>query len=874
VKTKVLIPSTIIPPALYVERDADRQLARTVSEMQRPAYVLVARQMGKTNLLINMKRQRDAVGETVVYIDLSSRFKTARGLFRHIIDTILEVLPADDDCTAFITKDRLGSERQPNIEYDRHLRMILRDRVNTKLVVVLDEIDSLVNSPYSDTILAQVRSMYFSRVTYPEYELLTYVLSGVAEPTELIKDKSISPFNIGEKIYLNDFCLNEVENLVTNAGLDAGAVARSIFGWTKGNPRMSWDVCSFIEDAVIAGRQANASLVDEAVQALYLELFDRAPVDHIRVLVATDPVMKDAVGLIHQGLAAEIDETTRSRLYLAGITGSAIGVPAFKNRIIEAALSEHWLATVGVGERTVMEAAAASFKHGRYEDVLRLLVQYVDALGDAPIEPLTLFQRGVANFHTGHFERAVDDLRACLAAEGAEVPALWAKHILGASLIRLRRSAEAIAVLEEALESPPERLTSSVQLTLSSAYLGENPKANARKASILLRSVIDEGMAALEDTASHEEMVALVRYNAAWAAREQGRFEEFEKHIEVALAETSAVYRPALHQLVGTLGRTQKGRRAALEAAIRDIIDHQITPSSKRSFGLALTEQRLAAILSRTLEEEMHDEFEKLWQYVESNVRGERSALDFLLSAVPSTNRASELADFSALVAWSAERLIEAETDNKRRFALLRLFMHSAVAKDRSRARVTFLESFAELAEVEDFDDDNLLTVFQFIVDRPANPSPLVIRLSDRIVALQSQLRDRDPVTFAVLMAQVINIAAAAMDFERSEWAAQRVIAVVDEIDKSDVDDQVRSLVVSMRASAESHLRYRAEAKRSAHLLPTAGDPYRDLTRNDRVRVFDTETRLFYTKKFKVVEAELRSGRYQLVERIGRAGGS
>ena len=54
--TKKLEPNTIIPPELYVERAADRHLKTTIAAMGRPGYVLVARQMGKTNLLINMMR--------------------------------------------------------------------------------------------------------------------------------------------------------------------------------------------------------------------------------------------------------------------------------------------------------------------------------------------------------------------------------------------------------------------------------------------------------------------------------------------------------------------------------------------------------------------------------------------------------------------------------------------------------------------------------------------------------------------------------------------------------------------------------------------------------------------------------------------------
>ena len=52
-----LKPCTIIPPELYVIREADKQLRNVLHDMGRPGYILVARQMGKTNLLLNAKRE-------------------------------------------------------------------------------------------------------------------------------------------------------------------------------------------------------------------------------------------------------------------------------------------------------------------------------------------------------------------------------------------------------------------------------------------------------------------------------------------------------------------------------------------------------------------------------------------------------------------------------------------------------------------------------------------------------------------------------------------------------------------------------------------------------------------------------------------------
>jgi len=88
--SKILKPYTIIPPDLYVQRDADRQIKNIIKDMGRPGYVLVSRQMGKTNLLINAKRRLETKDDAFVYIDLSSHFENAKSCFENIIDTALE----------------------------------------------------------------------------------------------------------------------------------------------------------------------------------------------------------------------------------------------------------------------------------------------------------------------------------------------------------------------------------------------------------------------------------------------------------------------------------------------------------------------------------------------------------------------------------------------------------------------------------------------------------------------------------------------------------------------------------------------------------------------------------------------------------------
>ncbi len=78
-----------------------------------------------------------------------------------------------------------------------------------KIVVILDEIYALTRREYSDHIFSLIRGHYFASTNFPELKKATFILSGVIEPKDIIKDNNISPFNIGEKIYLLDFSYDE-----------------------------------------------------------------------------------------------------------------------------------------------------------------------------------------------------------------------------------------------------------------------------------------------------------------------------------------------------------------------------------------------------------------------------------------------------------------------------------------------------------------------------------------------------------------------------------------------------------------------------------------------------------------------------------------
>ncbi|ABI71695.1 AAA-like domain-containing protein [Shewanella frigidimarina] len=377
---KNLKPETIIPQELYVSRNADKQIRELIGNMGRPGYILVSRQMGKTNLLINAKRNLESDSDIITYIDLSNKHETARDCFRNIVDTIVETNPN------LLGRAELDiAERRENVKSSEHkehsyeLRRILKD-VKGKLVISLDEIDSLTQADYSDKIFAQIRSVYFDRVNFNEFNRLTYILSGVAEPSDIIKDSSISPFNIGQKIFLGDFSAAEYNELLVKSDMHLDVEVKDrVFYWTNGNPRLTWEICSEIEDLVNQGVVLTAVNVDNIVDVMYLKNFDRPPVDHIRTLISKDVKLRDGVIAIKYGKEESLSDDVKSKLYLAGVLDSNYeeGTIRIKNRIIDMSLEDEWLANLGKTESLSMGNADSSYSNKDYPIAIR---QYEELL--------------------------------------------------------------------------------------------------------------------------------------------------------------------------------------------------------------------------------------------------------------------------------------------------------------------------------------------------------------------------------------------------------------------------------------------------------------------------------------------------------------
>lgn len=410
----ILKPYTIIPQELYVERDADRQVKHIINDMGRPGYVLVSRQMGKTNLLLNAKRNLQSKQDVFVYVDLSNSFKDARSCFENIIDLAVETnLDKFSEIYSVIRERRSEIRDTPaHKQHNNELRILLKALDGGKLVIILDEIDALTKTDYSDQIFAQIRSSYFSgRVNYPEFYNLTYLLSGVVEPTEIIKDSKISPFNIGQKIFLNDFSRGEFDNFLSksNLNLHDDTVDR-IFYWTNGNPRITWDVCAEIE-TVIKLRPITNDSIDEIVNRTYLTTYDKPPIDNIRELTKKDKEIRRSLIDIENNRTNGLSDRIKSKLYLSGIINYENSEIKIKNQIIKLSLNGDWLRSLEEEEKGLFKIATELFEEGKYLECLSIYERYLVECEEGLVDlSLVYYYMGYAAYRISNFEKSISYL--------------------------------------------------------------------------------------------------------------------------------------------------------------------------------------------------------------------------------------------------------------------------------------------------------------------------------------------------------------------------------------------------------------------------------------------------------------------------------
>jgi len=249
----------------YIERSADHELLTNLSA-GRYCYVLNSRQMGKSSLSVRTIARLNAQNILTAFVDLTQIGQNVQAE-QWYAGLAAEVARAFGLTSQALKFYKSRAELSPMQRFFGVLREIVLEQVSEPIVIFIDEIDGTRNLPFdTDEFYAGIRECFNRRVHDQTSQRLTFCLIGVAVPNDLIRNPMMTPFNIGERIRLQDFNLEEIQRFASALGSNGDKLARRVHYWTNGQPFLTQSLCREIAADTRIQEERD---VDSLVQRLY-----------------------------------------------------------------------------------------------------------------------------------------------------------------------------------------------------------------------------------------------------------------------------------------------------------------------------------------------------------------------------------------------------------------------------------------------------------------------------------------------------------------------------------------------------------------------------------------------------------------------------
>jgi uncharacterized protein YkwD len=334
----------------YVSRPADEQLFEAAAA-SRFCYVLTTRQMGKSSLMVRTARRLKQQGVSTAIIDLTTMGgKTEETWYLDFLTELSDQLGVEQDVEAWWQeRDTLGAVRR----FSNFLRDVVLEEISDQIVIFVDEIDFTLGLPFADDFFAAVRATYNARALDARFSRLTFIFLGVAAPADLIKDRTRTPFNIGEGIVLRD--LNRTDAAVLQQGLETAypgqgqAILDRVFFWTSGHPYLTQKLCHEVVEVKRAELWTEAE-VDRVVNDLFLsdQTNREQNLQFVQDRVLKNPHRRELLKLyskVRAGKAVANDEQSglQNQLKLAGLIIADNGNLRVHNQIYRVVFDAKWI---------------------------------------------------------------------------------------------------------------------------------------------------------------------------------------------------------------------------------------------------------------------------------------------------------------------------------------------------------------------------------------------------------------------------------------------------------------------------------------------------------------------------------------------------
>ncbi len=307
-------PGGVVRPRdkLYIERHADALLRREALKAGSTTTIRASRQTGKSSLLVRGINHARENGARIVNLDLqrldADRLASPDLFLRDLAELLVRKLRLDPTQVEHFWQGSLGPQDK--------LTYLMEDYIlpesDTPIVLALDEVDRLLQTSFHNDFFALLRAWHNSRALDEQWDRLNIVMVISTEPYLLIDDVNQSPFNVGLRIYLEDFDPAQVRDLNQRHGSPVSeADFVPLFELLGGQPYLTRKALYTIMTERMPWPQLNQVAVQE-----------HGPFgDHLRRqqwLLRNEPALRQALKeIIEQNRCA--NEAAISRLLHAGL---------------------------------------------------------------------------------------------------------------------------------------------------------------------------------------------------------------------------------------------------------------------------------------------------------------------------------------------------------------------------------------------------------------------------------------------------------------------------------------------------------------------------------------------------------------------------